>query len=84
MQELPSAKSYQLRFFSKAGYGQSVYLDDIEVMQLTPASLIRNNPIEPKKEKLVYDLLGRKWNSRRKGLNFIRESDGTIKKIFVK
>lgn len=84
MQELPSAKSYQLRFFSKAGYGQSVYLDDIEVMQLTPASLIRNNLIEPKKEKLVYDLLGRKWNSRRKGLNFIRESDGTVKKIFVK
>ena len=84
MQELPFAKSYQLKFFSKANYGQSVYLDDIEVMQLTPASFISNHFVEPKKEEQIYDLLGRKWTYRRKGVNIVKDSDGTIKKIIVK
>ena len=84
IQNLPSAMSYQLRFLSKAGNGQGVYLDDIEVMQLKPLNLIGNKATCQPKELQMYDIFGRKRFSRSKGLNIIKESDGTVRKMFVR
>ena len=84
IQNLPSAMSYQIRFLSKAGYGQGVYIDDIEVMHLKPVNLITNKAARPKKESQIYDMMGRMRAFRRKGLNLVRESDGTVRKILVR
>ena len=72
------------QFLSKAGNGQGVYLDDIEVMQLKPLNLIGNKATCQPKELQMYDIFGRKRFSRSKGLNIIKESDGTVRKMFVR
>jgi len=36
------------------------------------------------REKAVYDLQGRKTNGMKRGLNIVRFSDGTTRKVFVK
>ncbi len=63
--------------------GSVLALDNIKVEQIITTS---NKGIDFHKlpiSKEIYDLSGNRNNSLRKGLNIVRESDGTIRKIFV-
>jgi M6 family metalloprotease-like protein len=82
IQELPPAKKYKINITGKASYGQIIYLDDIEIVQKKSSS-IDQRP-KTNMDSGIYDLLGRKLTRRSKGLNIVKDSDGTIKKIFVR
>ena len=82
IQDLPAAKSYKISICGKAVYGQSIYIDDIEVIQKEVSSIRQVNTVTTK-EKAIYNLQGRKLTHIQKGLNIIRKGDKTYK-VFVK
>lgn len=86
MQELPIAKSYCIYIRGKATYGQSIFIDDVEVIQKRMAGIKERDLPTVKKDSIVgvYNLFGNKIESVGKGLNIIRQKDGTVKKVFVK
>ena len=85
---LPKAKSYKIKFTGFASYGQAISLDDITVIKKTTVGM---QPLkwDVNEETLgegdqIYDISGRAQNNCQKGLNIIRLSDGTVKKIIIK
>ena len=83
MQDLPSAKSYQVIISGKATYGQSICLDDVEVIQRTTACVELSNS-NTSYQLQLYDLMGNRVSILGRGLYIVRQEDGTSKKIFVK
>lgn len=79
---LPVGETYHLKFSGFAAYGQAIYIDDIEIIQKTPTDIRSYYTYNTNNE--LYDILGRRLTSKKKGINIVRESDGTVKKIFVK
>ena len=55
--------------------------DNIVEYDLSGINKVKLDGIE---KDSVYDLLGRRMNQPQKGINIIRQSDGTIKKVLVK
>ncbi len=85
---LPKAKSYKIKFTGFASYGQAICLDDITVIKKTtvgmqPLKWDVNEEVRGEGDQ-IYDIIGRAQNNCQKGLNIIRLSDGTFKKIIVK
>jgi len=85
---LPEAEIYQLSFTGNAVYGQSIYIDDIEIVQRIPDDIRGVKPTEstefPKSGNSIYNLLGKKLTTMRKGLNILRDNDGNVRKVFVR
>lgn len=80
---LPDGETYQLRLSAFAAYGQAVYVDDIEILQ-RQTTRINDSPKSATNSYAVFDLFGRKLPEMVKGLNIVRKSDGTVRKILVK
>lgn len=83
MQDLPLAKSYQVIISGKATYGQSICLDDVEVVQRTTTRIETTNS-DANYQLQLYDFLGNRISSPRRGLYIVRQKDGTSKKLFVR
>lgn len=68
--------------------GSSIALDNIKVEQETigePTSMQSLNMINSfRSEPEYFSIYGRKQNRQTKGINIIRQKDGTVKKVFVK
>ena len=58
----------------------------VEAAGLTvPTAIHEVEPAPSKKvEEAIYTLDGRRWNTLQKGVNIVRQSDGTTKKVYVK
>lgn len=83
---LPESQSYSIKFTGYASYGQAICLDDIVITRKysTDIKLINESFIKPSNDRQVFDLHGRLIEKPQKGLNIIRQTDGTVKKKFVK
>jgi len=80
MQDLPRAKTYQVIISGKSSYGQTICLDDVEVVQRATTQIDFSNS-NANSQLQLFDLLGKKISRPRKGLYIVRQKDGTTKKF---
>lgn len=83
--DLPPSRSYQIKFTGRSSYGQGIYVDDLILIQKSSTGVrdiyYGENMLG---QKVIYSLIGRKLTSLKKGINIVKQSDGTFKKVFVK
>lgn len=81
--QLPTEESYTLKICGTASYGQSICLDDIQIKGIATSGIISTGE-KVQGNYCVFNLFGRCTPQLRKGLNIVRISDGTVKKIIIR
>jgi M6 family metalloprotease-like protein len=84
---LPEAYAYSIKITGYASYGQTVCLDDLMIMHSFPTQIQEINidaPSYNSLQKQVFDLMGRRINKLRKGINIIKLPNGQVIKEYVK
>lgn len=78
---LPEADAYKIKIVGYASYGQTIYLDDIEIIQKTASNINAQIGYDKSSVSSIYNLFGHRLHAMKKGLFIIRKEDGTIIKV---